>query len=62
VFDILKTSHCRIIGGSLTDILSKNPHPDPLPSVGRGKSVYASMLNSVVRLIHFSCLMEGKTI
>jgi hypothetical protein len=30
--------HCRVIGVSPTIPHSKNPHPDPLPSDGRGKN------------------------
>ena len=59
VSDILRTSLCRSIGDSPTDLLRKSPHPDPLPSDGRGNSVYAPIVNSNVRLVHIPDLMEG---
>ncbi len=59
VFHILTMSCCRSIGGNRTNILKENPHPDPLPSDGRGGSNYPLVLNFAAWWFDVFCSMEG---
>jgi hypothetical protein len=42
---IRETFHCCLIVESLTNHRAENPHPDPLPSDGRGKAFHVCRMS-----------------
>ena len=56
---ILRMLRYQSAGGRPICIQKKDPHPDPLPSDGRGNSIHASVINPDLRLLSVLCSKEG---